>query len=169
MKLTTKGRYAVTALVDLAIHGHGIQRPVTVNELSDRQSISQTYLEQLTGVLRAKGILASVKGPGGGYVLAKDPNTITIAEIIAAVNEPVDSTRCGGKHNCQAGKVCLTHTLWTELNQTMQTFLQNKTLGELARTEQIRQVATRQALSKTDTIKIHIENSTRCRSETNLS
>jgi Rrf2 family iron-sulfur cluster assembly transcriptional regulator len=142
MKLTTKGRYAVTALVDIAING--VNRPVTVNELSDRQSISHTYLEQLTGVLRAKGILASVKGPGGGYVLAKSPDLITIADIISAVNEPVDSTRCGGKHNCQSGKICLTHTLWEELNLTMQTFLQNKTLGELARTEEIRQVATRQ-------------------------
>jgi Rrf2 family iron-sulfur cluster assembly transcriptional regulator len=143
MKLTTKGRYAVTALVDMAIR-YGLQRPVTISELSDRQSISQTYLEQLTGVLRAKGILVSVKGPGGGYLLAKSPDLISIAEIITAVNEPVDSTRCAGKHNCQQGKICLTHTLWEELNNTMQTFLQNKTLGELARSHDIRQVATRQ-------------------------
>ncbi len=160
MKLTTKGRYAVTALVDMAIHGS--DRPVTVSELSSRQSISQTYLEQLTGVLRAKGILTSVKGPGGGYVLAKSPELITVAEIISAVNEPVDSTRCGGKHNCQAGKICLTHTLWAELNNTMQTFLQNKTLADLAKTEEIRQVATRQIYKEPIS-------SIRCGSETNLS
>ena len=142
MKLTAKGRYAVTALVDIAIHGK--EKPVTVSELSSRQSISQTYLEQLTGILRAKGILASVKGPGGGYVLKREPEDITVAEIIAAVNEPVDSTRCGGKNNCQQGKICLTHTLWEELNTTIQNFLQKKTVGELAQAEQIRQVASRQ-------------------------
>ncbi len=142
MKLTTKGRYAVTALVDMAIHG--LQGPVTIIELSNRQDISQAYLEQLMGILRTKGILASIKGPGGGYILAKPAELITVAEIITAVNEPVDSTRCGGKHNCQQGKVCLTHTLWAELNHTMHTFLQNKNLGELARTEEIRQVAMRQ-------------------------
>lgn len=150
MKLTTKGRYAVTALVDIAING--AQNPITISELSNRQSISQTYLEQLTGVLRAKGILVSVKGPGGGYLLAKSPDQITLADILTAVNEPVDSTRCSGQHNCQQGKICLTHTLWEELNQIMLNFLQNKTLGELARSEAIRQVATRQVFQPIESI-----------------
>lgn len=160
MKLTTKGRYAVTALVDMAIHGQN--RPVTVKELADRQSIPQPYLEQLTGLLRAKGILVSLKGPGGGYIFAQSLDKITVADIISAVNEPVDSTRCKGKHNCQQGTMCLTHSLWEELNMAMHTFLQNKSLEDLVKTEQIHKVAIQQKVTQEKTIKINMKENMGC-------
>lgn len=130
MKLTTKGRYAVTALLDLAIHQQ--KGPTTVAEMAARHGISATYLERLAGVLRAKGLLKSVRGPRGGYVLARSAQEITIAEIIAAVDEKIDATRCAGKANCHEGTTCLTHHLWDELNQQIFHFLHNITLSALA-------------------------------------
>lgn len=131
MKLTTKGRYAVTALLDLALHQQ--QGPTTVAEVAERHGISATYLERLAGLLRAKGLLKSVRGPRGGYVLARSADQITVAEIIEAVDEKMDATRCAGKANCHEGSVCLTHHLWDELNHQITVFLQGITLSALAK------------------------------------
>lgn len=130
MKLTTKGRYAVTALLDLAIHAQS--HPTTVSELANRQGLSQAYLERLTLVLKNKGLLISTRGPGGGYQLGRAPESISIAEIIQAVEEPIDATQCKGKSNCQKGAMCLTHHLWAELNQEILKFLNGLTLHQLA-------------------------------------
>lgn len=130
MKLTTKGRYAVTAMLDLTLQGG--ERPVTVSEIAERHSISTAYLERLTGQMRAYGLLESVRGAKGGYVLGRSPETITIADIIEAVNEGVDATQCKGKGNCHQGAMCLTHHLWDALNQEIFEFLKRITLQALA-------------------------------------
>ena len=114
MRLTTKGRFAVTALLDLAMQRS--TRPVTLAEISQRQQISLSYLEQLFAKLRQRGLVDSVRGPGGGYCLAKDMAQVSIAEIILAVDEPIDSTQCSGKENCHNDKKCMTHDLWIKLN-----------------------------------------------------
>ena len=115
MRLTTKGRFAVTAMVDLAMrHGGG---PVTLAEISQRQKISLSYLEQLFGKLRRRALVDSVRGPGGGYCLAKDMAQMSVADIILAVDEPIDATQCGGKENCHDDQKCITHDLWANLNQ----------------------------------------------------
>lgn len=155
MKLTTKGRYAVTALLDMAIHIE--KAPFTVAELAKRQGISQLYLERLTGILRAKGILESIKGPGGGYFLNRSPESITIADIINAVNEPIDATRCNGKSNCQQGETCLTHELWSELNSVVLQFLESITLAELANRQNIRAIAARQGQALKTPVKLEKE------------
>ncbi len=142
MKLTTKGRYAVTAMLDLALHGE--DRPVNLTEISKRQAISVTYLEQLFNKLRRKGLVASVRGPGGGYQLACDAANLTVARIIYAVDETIDVTRCGGKQNCQNDERCLTHDLWMGLNQHVAKYLNGITLGELVQQKNIRLVAERQ-------------------------
>ena len=130
MKLTTKGRYAVTALLDLAIHQQS--GPITVSQMAQRQRISPTYLERLAGHMRAKGLLISVRGSKGGYILARPANEITIADIITAVDEGIDATKCQGKGNCQDGEMCLTHHLWEALNQEIHQFLKGITLSALA-------------------------------------
>ena len=115
MRLTTKGRFAVTAMIDLAMqHGTG---PVTLAEISQRQKISLSYLEQLFAKLRRRALVDSVRGPGGGYCLAKDMAQVSVADIILAVDEPIDATQCGGKENCQDDKKCITHDLWAKLNE----------------------------------------------------
>ncbi|MFH1494770.1 MAG: Rrf2 family transcriptional regulator, partial [Pseudomonadota bacterium] len=114
MRLTTKGRFAVTAMIDLAMrHGEG---PVTLAGISDRQRISLSYLEQLFGKLRRYGLVESVRGPGGGYCLARELAGISVADIIQAVDEPIDATKCGGLGNCHDDLPCMTHELWTNLN-----------------------------------------------------
>jgi Rrf2 family iron-sulfur cluster assembly transcriptional regulator len=129
MKLTTKGRFAVTAMVDLALrHGGG---PVTLADISARQKISLSYLEQLFGKLRRHDLVASVRGPGGGYRLGKEMGTISIAEIILAVDEPIDATQCAGKENCRDEQKCLTHDLWATLNARIFDYLEAVTLREL--------------------------------------
>ncbi len=129
MKLTTKGRFAVTALLDLAMQqGTG---PVTLAGISQRQQISLSYLEQLFAKLRQRGLVASVRGPGGGYRLAKDIVQITVAEIILAVDEPMDSTQCGGKENCLDDRKCLTHDLWVKLNDLIFDHLGSVSLRQL--------------------------------------
>jgi Rrf2 family iron-sulfur cluster assembly transcriptional regulator len=129
MKLTTKGRFAVTALLDLAMQqGTG---PVTLAGISQRQQISLSYLEQLFAKLRQRGLVASVRGPGGGYRLAKDSVQITVAEIILAVDEPMDSTQCGGKENCLDDRKCLTHDLWVRLNDLIFDHLGSVSLRQL--------------------------------------
>ena len=130
MRLTTKGRFAVTAMIDLAMrHGNG---PVTLSGISQRQAISLSYLEQLFGKLRRHEIVESIRGPGGGYSLARAAEKVTVADIIIAVDEPLDATQCGGKENCmgEAGR-CMTHELWAALNQRMVEFLDSVTLQKL--------------------------------------
>jgi Rrf2 family iron-sulfur cluster assembly transcriptional regulator len=129
MRLTTKGRFAVTALADLAMQpGSG---PVTLNEISARQKISLSYLEQLFGKLRRRALVKSVRGPGGGYRLARDAAQISIADIIHAVDESIDATQCGGKENCHDDQKCLTHDLWARLNDHIFDYLGAITLKQL--------------------------------------
>jgi Rrf2 family iron-sulfur cluster assembly transcriptional regulator len=129
MRLTTKGRFAVTAMVDLAMRqGSG---PVTLAEISQRQKISLSYLEQLFGKLRRRALVDSVRGPGGGYCLAKDMPEMSVADIILAVDEPIDATQCGGKENCHDDHKCITHDLWANLNQHIFDFLGAVTLKQL--------------------------------------
>jgi Rrf2 family transcriptional regulator, iron-sulfur cluster assembly transcription factor len=129
MRLTTKGRFAVTAMIDLAMrNGEG---PVTLADISDRQKISLSYLEQLFGKLRRKGLVSSVRGPGGGYNLARPTLEISVADIIVAVDEPIDATQCGGKENCKDEQKCITHDLWTDLNKHIFDYLGAVKLSEL--------------------------------------
>jgi Rrf2 family iron-sulfur cluster assembly transcriptional regulator len=128
MKLSTKGRYAVTAMMHLAIHDR--QGPVTLAEISLCQGISLSYLEQLFAKLRRRSLVEGVRGPGGGYRLALMPNQVTIADIISAVDERVDATRCCGQENCQNGQRCLTHQLWTDLSRQIFSFLEGITLAQ---------------------------------------
>ncbi len=134
MRLTTKGRFAVTAMIDLAMRQH--QGPVTLAGISQRQEISLSYLEQLFGKLRRHEIVESVRGPGGGYNLARRPEDITVADLISAVDEPLDATQCGGKQNCHGdgeshGTRCMTHDLWATLNAKMVDYLDSVSLKDL--------------------------------------
>lgn len=142
MRLTTKGRYAVTAMLDIALHRQ--QGPVSVVDIADRQAISGAYLEQLFSKLKRAGLLRSVRGPGGGYELARSIDEISVSSIIAAVGEGVDATRCHGASDCQDGVTCLTHDLWTELSQEIDGFLSAITLASLVRKREVRNVASRQ-------------------------
>lgn len=127
MRLTTKGRFAVTAMIDLALRqGDG---PVTLAGISERQGISLSYLEQLFGKLRRHELVASVRGPGGGYTLAKPMEAISVADVIIAVDEPLDATQCGGKENCRDEGRCMTHDLWSNLNKRMFEYLASVTLA----------------------------------------
>ncbi len=129
MRLTTKGRFAVTAMIDLGLrHERG---PVTLAGISERQKISLSYLEQLFGRLRRQGLVDSVRGPGGGYCLAKAMEDITVADIIRAVDEPIDATQCGGLGNCHDDEPCMTHDLWTSLNMHIYQYLESVSLAEL--------------------------------------
>lgn len=129
MRLTTKGRFAVTAMVDLATRGG--RGPVTLAGISERQSISLSYLEQLFGKLRRNGIVDSVRGPGGGYCLARPSAKISIAEIVVAVDEPLDATSCGERGNCHEGEPCITHDLWMGLNEKIYEYLAAVSLQQL--------------------------------------
>jgi Rrf2 family iron-sulfur cluster assembly transcriptional regulator len=129
MRLTTKGRFAVTAMMDLALNGG--PEPVTLAEISQRQKISLSYLEQLFGKLRRNRLVDSVRGPGGGYRLAKDAATVAVADIILAVDEPIDATQCAGKENCRDEGKCLTHDLWARLNDHIFSYLGAVTLRQL--------------------------------------
>ena len=129
MKLTSKGRYAVTAMLDLALHAE--TGPVTLAGISERQGISLSYLEQLFTRLRKQGLVSSTRGPGGGYSLSRSAHEIAIADVVTAVDESVDATRCGGRGDCQDGHRCLTHDLWTELSNQIYEFLNEITLGQL--------------------------------------
>jgi Rrf2 family iron-sulfur cluster assembly transcriptional regulator len=129
MRLTTKGRYAVTAILDLALNSQ--IKPVTLTEIAARQTISLSYLEQLFARLRKAGIVQGVRGPGGGYQLSKSPQEINVASVIEAVNEPIDSTKCGGEANCQHDSVCLTHDLWVGLSEHIRDYLSQITLADL--------------------------------------
>ena len=142
MKLTTKGRYAVTAMLDLALHqGKG---PITLSDIAQRQGISLSYLEQLFSRLRKEHLVSSVRGPGGGYSLARDAGEIFVAQVITAVDEKVDTTRCGGAHNCQNNQRCLTHDLWRDLSDRIYDYLNRISLQELMSRRGVKEVADRQ-------------------------
>ena len=142
MKLTTKGRYAVTAMLDLAIHYE--VGPITLADISTRQEISLSYLEQLFSKLRKNGLVDSARGPGGGYRLSRLSSDIAVAEIIAAVDETVDATRCRRKGNCQHEERCLTHDLWCDLSDQIFTFLSEITLESLVQKKSVQEVSLRQ-------------------------
>jgi len=142
MRLTTKGRYAVTAMLDLAMNARS--GPICLADISRRQEISLSYLEQLFARLRRAGLVDSVRGPGGGYLLARAPEAISVARVIDAVDESVDATRCGGLSDCQQGDTCLTHHLWCELSEQIHGFLDGVTLGQLADRQEIQRIAGRQ-------------------------
>lgn len=129
MRLTTKGRFAVTAMIDLAMRQHN--GPVTLAGISQRQKISLSYLEQLFGKLRRHELVESTRGPGGGYTLARPMRDVSVADIIFAVDEPLDATSCGGKENCHDDGPCMTHELWTNLNKKMIEFLDGVSLQQL--------------------------------------
>ena len=133
MRLTTKGRFAVTAMVDLAMRGS--PGPVTLASISERQKISLSYLEQLFGKLRRHNIVESVRGPGGGYSLARSSAHISIADIIVAVDEPLDATKCGGMANCHDDRQCVTHNLWTGLNESIYAYLVAVSLKQVVDSE----------------------------------
>ncbi len=137
MRLSTKGRYAVTAMLDLAING--VEGPVTLADISENQGISLSYLEQLFAALRNKGLVRGVRGPGGGYYLGRDSDEISIADIICAVDEWVEFTRCRGKADCHDGQRCLTHSLWDDLSQQIFVFLTDISLAELVRRGEVRE------------------------------
>ena len=142
MRLTTKGRYAVTAMLDLAIHRE--QGPISLADVSQRQSISLSYLEQLFARLRKGMLVKSVRGPGGGYELDGTPEYIKISHIIDAVNESVDTTKCQGAGNCQGGETCLTHHLWEDLSEQIHDFLQEISLADLVTKNEVRRTARNQ-------------------------
>ena len=154
MKLTSKGRYAVTAMLDLAFHTE--TGPVTLSEISKRQDISLSYLEQLFTRLRKQELVRSTRGPGGGYSLNRPVDQLAVAEIVAAVDETVDTTRCSGASNCHDGHQCLAHELWDDLSQQIFGFLNNITLQDLMQDDSIRDVAGRQdeKMQQTDNLKI---------------
>ncbi|WP_432470799.1 Fe-S cluster assembly transcriptional regulator IscR [Amphritea sp. HPY] len=142
MRLTTKGRYAVTAMLDLAIHaGEG---PVSLADISERQGISLSYLEQLFAKLRRNELVRSVRGPGGGYQLNRDQQDIDVAQVIDAVNESVDATGCGHSGGCQDGNTCLTHHLWCDLSSQIHSFLSQISLADLMARKDVQSVVERQ-------------------------
>jgi len=146
MRLTTKGRYAVTAMLDLALNqGKGA---VTLQDIALKQEISLSYLEQLFAKLRGSGLVKGTRGPGGGYRLAQSTEAISVAAIITAVDEKADMTRCGGEANCQDGKKCLTHELWTDLSLEIYKFLDGITLSNLVNRPEVREVAERQEIEQ---------------------
>ena|SRR5690606_6675169 len=142
MRLTTKGRYAVTAMLDLALHAD--RGPISLSDISKRQEISLSYLEQLFSKLRQNELVKSVRGPGGGYRLSRGADEIFVAQIIDAVNESIDATSCGGKGNCQKGQVCLTHYLWCDLSEQIHNFLSGISLAGLVARQEVKSVSARQ-------------------------
>ena len=142
MRLTTKGRYAVTAMLDLALHKN--QGPVSLSDISSRQAISLSYLEQLFSKLRRSELVSSVRGPGGGYELKRGSDEIFIAQIIDAVDESVDTTKCQGAGDCQAGETCLTHYLWEDLSEQIHTFLESISLADLVAKNEVKKIADNQ-------------------------
>jgi Rrf2 family transcriptional regulator, iron-sulfur cluster assembly transcription factor len=140
MRLTTKGRFAVTAMMDLALRGD--DGPVALASVSERQKISLSYLEQLFGKLRRYSLVDSVRGPGGGYCIARPLNTVTVADIVRAVDEPLDATQCGGRENCLDDHRCMTHDLWAALNAKMYDYLTSVTLADLVERQRAKEAKT---------------------------
>jgi len=148
MKLTTKGRFAVTAMLDLALNESKNAtfeaattdvKPVTLADISERQEISLSYLEQLFSRLRRQGLVTSVRGPGGGYKLGKHYSQISVAEIIHAVDEEIDATQCGGRENCHDEGRCMTHDLWTALNHKILDYLSSISLADMVASQKNKQ------------------------------
>lgn len=137
MRLTTKGRFAVTAMLDLALNEtiNGNVKPVTLAGISERQAISLSYLEQLFGRLRRQGLVTSVRGPGGGYRVAKAHAEISVSDIITAVDELIDATQCGGQENCRDTGRCMTHDLWASLNEKILDYLSGVTLADMVESQ----------------------------------
>jgi len=150
MRLTTKGRFAVTAMLDLAMQPGN--RPVTLAGISQRQSISLSYLEQLFGKLRRRMLVESVRGPGGGYTLARSLDAVSVADIITAVDEPLDATQCGGKENCHDEQKCITHDLWVVLNRHILDYLSGVTLRQLVDQQNARQSGVAQVRDMRETL-----------------
>lgn len=142
MRLTTKGRYAVTAMLDLAVHAN--ENPVPLADISQRQGISLSYLEQLFSRLRKEGLVDSARGPGGGYRLSRAASEITVVQVISAIDETVEATRCGGLANCQDGEPCLTHELWSDLSRQIYDFLSGINLAQLVERRGVKEVVIRQ-------------------------
>ena len=153
MRLTTKGRYAVTAMLDLAFHSQ--IKPVTLTDIAARQTISLSYLEQLFARLRRANMVKGIRGPGGGYTLAGKASDINIADIIAAVDEPLDATKCGGEATCQKEQACLTHDLWMGLSEQIRDYLKGITLGQLLEKHHVKEIAKRQDQEAQHVIEIH--------------
>lgn len=146
MRLTTKGRYAVTAMLDLALNSGN--KPVSLADISARQEISLSYLEQLFARLRKYRLVTSVRGPGGGYLLANTAEKINIAQIVDAVDESIDATKCGRKGNCQSGSKCITHHLWCDLSDQIHNFLANISLADLVAKADVTLIHSTQAQTK---------------------
>lgn len=142
MRLNTRSRYAVTAMLDLALHGG--DGPVALADIAHRQGISLAFLEQLFARLRRARLVAGTRGRGGGYRLCRPPSRVAVADVIAAVDRTVDATRCGGRENCQSEARCLTHDLWTDLSLHIREFLGDIHLGDLVERKRVREVAARQ-------------------------
>lgn len=142
MRLTTKGRYAVTAMLDLALHAE--RGPISLADISQRQDISLSYLEQLFAKLRRRELVVSVRGPGGGYLLGRPGSDIFVAEIVDAVDESVDATGCGGSADCQGGEICLTHQLWCDLSEQIHGFLNSISLASLVARREVQAISARQ-------------------------
>lgn len=142
MRLTTKGRYAVTAMLDLAFHS--TKSPVTLTDIATRQTISLSYLEQLFARLRRAGMVTGIRGPGGGYKLSRQAEEINVADIIVAVDEQIDSTNCEGRGDCQNHKACLTHDLWMGLSNQIRGYLESISLGDLLQQQNTQTIAKRQ-------------------------
>lgn len=157
MRLTTKGRYAVTAMLDLAIHAR--QGPVSLNDISGRQAISLSYLEQLFAKLRRNGLVESIRGPGGGYRLSRQDHEINVAEIVDAVNETIDATRCNKKGDCHDGEECLTHHLWMDLSDQIHGFLSGISLSHLVGRRETLEISRRQTRQQGDRISTLAEDS----------
>jgi Rrf2 family iron-sulfur cluster assembly transcriptional regulator len=153
MKLTTKGRYAVTAMLDLALHAG--DKPISLADISARQDISLSYLEQLFSKLRRQGLVDSVRGPGGGYRLSRTCEDIHVAEVIDAVNETVDATGCQGSGGCQGGETCLTHHLWSDLSSQIHRFLSGISLADLMSRRDVQQVAQIQVQKSAEPTPLH--------------
>ena len=152
MRLTTKGRYAVTAMLDLALHAS--DGPVSLADISVRQGISLSYLEQLFAKLRRSELVSSVRGPGGGYCLGRPESDLYIAQIIDAVSESIDTTRCKTKGDCQNGEKCLTHHLWSDLSLQIHDFLSGISLHDLMEKRDVQIIAARQSRNQNKIIQI---------------
>lgn len=156
MRLTTKGRYAVTAMIDLAMNQ--AVGPVSLKSISDNQGISLSYLEQLFAKMKRQELVVGARGPGGGYMLARDINSISIADIILAVDEPLDITECEGEQNCHNGKRCLAHDLWSDLSDQLHLFLSGIQLGELMERSQLDKRRREPALARRDGQRVALPN-----------
>jgi Rrf2 family iron-sulfur cluster assembly transcriptional regulator len=154
VRLTTKGRYAVTAMLDLAYHSQ--DKPVTLTDIAARQTISLSYLEQLFARLRRAGMVKGVRGPGGGYKLCRISSEINIADIIIAVDESLDSTKCGGEANCQKEQPCLTHELWMGLSDQIRDYLKEISIADLLERNQVQEIAKRQHHDSHQPIEMHL-------------